>query len=264
MTAALDESSPSACLPQGLPQGSRIEHLALQSSASCELLLIPLTDDDAEGPLVGGDLDRARTWVREAAAGNERPPLELPVQLRLYGVDVIWSPSKVAAVAAAERFAIVRDAIYDFTATEAELSIIEQQIDAAWPDYERDLPLAYGFSETTAQLRDGLQDRYGRVMSLAGRLARISRRIHEPAPQPPTLAGQIGERLRERLRLADREEAADGCLEVLTAHYEACGQRASDFAIARRESLLSWTIIILLAMETILLAVDLLSANAGS
>ena len=52
-------------------------------------------------------------------------------------------------------------------------------------------------------------------------------------------------------------------LEVLSDHYDACGQRASDFMIARRENMLSWTIIVLLATETLLFAIDLLS-NAGT
>ena len=50
---------------------------------------------------------------------------------------------------------------------------------------------------------------------------------------------------------------------MLSDHYDACGQRASDFMIARRENMLSWTIIVLLATETLLFAIDLLS-NAGT
>jgi hypothetical protein len=262
MTAAPLE--PSALLPPGLAHGTRIEQLSLTGAGSCDLLLIPRPAGEEGGTVAGGAVEAALAWVCDGVDEHKRPPLRLPVQLQLYGVDLVWSPGRAAAVSAEERFETIITAVRDFTETEATLTAIEEGISAAWPHYEQDLPLAFGFSETTAALRDGLRDRYGRIMSLAGQLARISRRIHDPAPQPPTLAGQIGERLRERLRLADREEAADGCLEVLTSHYEACGQRASDFTISRRESLLSWTIIILLAVETILLAVDLLSSQAGS
>lgn len=260
MTAPSSSASPLATsLPVGLPEGSLIETLPASGGGDHALLLAPRIDDSSPDVL-----ETVRRWVADTAVSHSRAAVELPVLLRLYNVDLVWSPGHSAAIATPERFGSIRDAVADFTSLEAELTSIEDGIAAAWPAYEGDLPLAYGFSEATLPLREGLQQRYGNVMALHGRLARLTRRITQAAPQPPTLAGQIGERLRERLRLEERDEAADGELDVLAGHYDACGQRASDYMIARREQMLSWTIIVLLATETLLFAVDLLSASAGT
>lgn len=252
-------TAPSPSLPAGLPAGSRIESLTSVEAGGHALLLVPRSDESAPDLL-----EAVRGWVADAPPSRPRDAVQLPVILRLYNVELFWSPRRSAAIATDERCASIREAVADFTNLEAELAAIEDGIAAAWPAYEEDLPLAYGFSEATVPLREGLQQRYGKVMSLHGRLARLTRRITQPAPQPPTLAGQIGERLRERLRAEERDEAADGELDVLASHYDACGQRASDYMIARREQMLSWTIIVLLATETLLFAVDLLSASAGT
>lgn len=254
------DASSAASSPAALPAARRVETLALGPGLTHTLLLIPHTA--GESPEV---LAAARHWVAEAPPIRSRSPIDLPVLLRLYNVELCWSPERSAAIATEERFESVRSAVSDFTRLEAELASIEEGIEAAWPAYEADLPLAYGFTETTAELREGLQARYSKVMSLHGRLARLTRSITQPAPQPPTLAGQIGERLRERLRVHERDEAADGELDVLAGHYDACGQRSSDFMIARREQMLSWTIIVLLSIEVLLFTVELLaSASAGT
>lgn len=247
--------SPPPSLPSGLPSGSHIERLPRSHQP---LLLVPKPADDASDAV-----STATQWVAEASALSCRDAVALPVLLRLYNVDLVWSPERAAAVAAEERFAGIQDAVDDFSTLDAELAAIEAAVAAAWPAYEADLPYAYGFSEASISARDELLARYSSVKSLQGKLARLTRRITQPAPQPPTLAGQIGERLRERLRVEEREEAVDGELEVLSDHYDACGQRASDYAIARRENILSWTIIVLLSTETLLFAIELLS-SAGT
>ncbi len=251
-------SSPASGIPAGLSSASRVETLSTAAGVSHALLLVPRGDET-----IPEAIEALRCWVAEQPADRPRHRIELPVLLRLYNVDLVWSPSRSAAIAADDRFGSIREAITDFTSLEAELAAIEDGIATAWPAYEADLPYAYGFSDSSIALRDTLLARYRSIKSLQGKLARLTKRIMQPAPQPPTLAGQIGERLRERLRVEDRDEAADGELEVLSDHYDACGQRASDFMIARREQMLSWIIIVLLATETLLFAIDLLS-NAGT
>jgi hypothetical protein len=251
-------SSPAPGIPAGLHPSSRVETLCMAAGGSHTLLLVPRADET--GPEA---IETLRRWVADLPADRPRHRIELPILLRLYNVDLVWSPARSAAIAGDDRFGSIREAVTDFTSLEAELTAIEDGIATAWPAYEADLPHAYGFSDSSIALRDTLLARYGSVKSLQGRLARLTKQIMQPAPQPPTLAGQIGERLRERLRVEDRDEAADGELEVLSDHYDACGQRASDFMIARREQMLSWIIIVLLATETLLFAIDLLS-NAGT
>jgi uncharacterized Rmd1/YagE family protein len=46
--------------------------------------------------------------------------------------------------------------------------------------------------------------------------------------------------------------------------YEPCGQRISDFLSSRKSHTLEWVIVVLLACETLLLVVDLLSSLTES
>ena len=100
-------------------------------------------------------------------------------------------------------------------------------------------------------------------MSLAGKLSRLSPRIHLAPEHPPTLAGQLGERLRERSRLIVREEFTGEQLDTMIRLYETTGQRVSEYVLAQREYVLIWAIVFLLAAEIVLLLVDLLS-TAGN
>ena len=195
-------------------------------------------------------------WVGEV---TELPP----VLLDLYGTLIVWTPRRAAVAASSEQLAAATTAVLDFTTTAAELSQIETGITATWPDYEADLPCGFMLQEQHPSKATALAERYRQAMSLSGRLARVSPHIHQPLQHPPTLASQIGERLRDRSRLADREEFAGDQLELIVRLYESCGQRVSELAIARREYVLIWVIVLLLAGEITLLLVDLL-ASAGN
>jgi hypothetical protein len=236
-------------LPPELPVGSWIEPAALPGSG--DLLLVPVVEADGATlmpPLLA--------WVEQAASVP-------PTVLELYGTIVIWTPGRVAVASAADRLPRATAAVNEFTATVGELVAIEEAIAGLWADYEADLSCGFVVAAADASRLPELAERYRQSMSLVGRLARLSPRIHRPPEHPPTLAGQLGERLRDRCRLADREEFADDQLETIIRLYEGCGQRASDRMLAQREHVLTWVIVLLLAAETVLLLVDLLAAAGG-
>ena len=247
-----NQQSPEAAfteLPPGLPEGSRIEPTALAGGGG--LLLVPV----AEG--VGAELmPQLLAWVEQTASLP-------PTVLELYGTIVIWTPGRAAVASLVERLPRATAAVMEFAATVAELAAIETAIVAVWTDYEADLSCGFAVTAADAGRLPELAERYRQSMSLAGRLARLSPRVHRPPEHPPTLAGQIGERLRDRCRLADREDFADDQLETIIRLYEGCGQRASDRMLAQREHVLTWVIVLLLAAETVLLLVDLLAAAGG-
>lgn len=93
------------------------------------------------------------------------------------------------------------------------------------------------------------------------RFARLVPCVLVPHVHPPTLASQIGERLRERTRMADRLELVEGKLESQEHIYELCSHRTSEFMVARKGHHLEWVIIILLLVQTVLLMLDLLSSG---
>ena len=240
----------SAAVPPDLPAGSRIESAALPGGG--DLLLVPVDPAATAVPL-----PQLVTWVEQADATAR------PVVLELYGTLVIWTPQRAAVAAVSDRLPRATAAVTDFAATAAELAEIERAIAGLWRNYEADLPCGFAVTAADAGRVPELAERYRQSMSLAGRLARLSPRIHQPPQHPPTLAGQLGERLRDRCRLADREEFADDQLETIVRLYEGCGQRASDRLLAQREHVLTWVIVLLLAAETVLLLVDLLATAGG-
>ena len=98
---------------------------------------------------------------------------------------------------------------------------------------------------------------------MRAQLARLAPQIECPPVYPPTLVSQVGERLREKARLSERLQFVREQVDVFEKVYEMCGQRVSDFMSSRTAHTLEWVIIILLAAETILLIVDLLSSTAS-
>jgi uncharacterized Rmd1/YagE family protein len=96
-------------------------------------------------------------------------------------------------------------------------------------------------------------------------MSRIVPLIVQPAQYPPTLESQLHERLRERLRQEDRLEVLERQLDVFQRVYEMCGQRSSDFMVARSGHILEWIIIFLLAIQLIMAILDYLpTATTGT
>jgi hypothetical protein len=268
-------------VPKGLPLGTDVQRVAFvadRSDGRPVLLEFPapvnrlavLAADRPEKPLVGGRLSvlsvpvpavdnpelvlRAREWV-DAVALAGRPSQVVTLQ----GAQIVWAEGRAAVLAPADRLEGARRAVIEATYYDAELGDIERELAGLWPELEADTPLAFEFGERSLNDRRRLADRFRRLVALRARLARITPHVLCPHVHPPTLASQLGERLRERTRMAHRVEAADGQLAVFERVYEACGQRSSDFMLARTGHVLEWVIIILLLSQTVLLTVDLLA-----
>ena len=157
---------------------------------------------------------------------------------------------------------VLRLALVEFAFYDAEIRAVEQALSQAWPELEADTPLAFHYDDRAAAKRDALAERFQRVVVMRSKLARIQPVVHRPPVHPPTLASQLGERLRERTRLLERLEFLGGQLEVFERVYEMCSQRASDYTLTQESKVLEWVIILLLATETIVLLIGLM-ANQG-
>lgn len=278
----------SLALPLGLPAGAEIQQVAfvggdsegrailleirepracravLASGASSiapdkllhevSLLLIPSTDP--ETPELTAI---AAAWLEPGV------PLDLrQAQLiTLQGTRVLWSPGKAAILAPPNRLETLRAALLEFSFHAAEIREIEQALALAWPELEADTPIAFQYDDRAAARRDQLAQRFQRVIAWRTKLVRINPVVHRPPVHPLTLAAQLAERLRERVRMAERLEFLSGQLEVFERVYEMCGQRSSEYALSQDEKVLEWIIILLLATETIVLLVGLM-ANQGT
>lgn len=204
-------------------------------------------------------LGKVRDWVDLAAAESQPKSLMMTLQ----GAQIFWTPGRLAVLAQSDRLATVRTALVEACFYEAELRDIERTLGEAWPQLEADMPLAFEFDEASIGKRQQLRKRFLQILQIRARLARIAPHVHCPHMHPPTLASQVGERLRERTRMVHRHEFLDEQVEVFEEVYEKCGERVSDFMLTRTGNKLEWIIIVLLATQILLTLFEILT-SAGS
>lgn len=212
--------------------------------ADIAILMVPAAAADADGLPAP-----ALAW---AGAGGP------PQAIALHGAAVAWAPGRVAILVDPARADAVQAAVVEFCFHERELRAIEADVAGGWPHVEADAPLAFEFRDRDADRRRALGVRFQRTVSLRSRLARLAPHLDRPPLHPPTLASQVGERLRERSRMPERAGFLDGQLDVQERVYDLCGQRASDWWLARKSTTLEWAIVVLLAVETVLILVGML------
>ena len=243
----------------GLPPDTTVERMPLADGGAFEVALVPLQQGAAaadEGA-IGELLARTGSWVAAAAPGGD-PPVLMP----LYGTHVLWTSRRAVAIGPADRLDAMRSAIVDFAEREAELRDIERRIASALDHLDDDAALAFHVDDRALPRRHALAARFVEAVSLRRRLAVLAPVLQRPAPQPPTLAGQLGERLRDRTRVVERLEHAVEQADLLERVYTGCGDRLSEFASSRRHLALEWVIILLLAAEVVLITLDLLANHA--
>lgn len=229
--------------------GSRPWPAGETGTEPADLLLLGVPAAESSDAGLPGD---ALAWVE---AGG-------PMQaIALHGAAVAWAPGRAAIMVEPSRIDAVRAAVVEFCFHERELAEIERGVAAAWPDVETDAPLAFEFRDRDAGRRRALGERFRRTVALRSRLARLVPHVDRPPLHPPTLASQVGERLRERGRLAERCGFLDGQLDVHERVYDLCGQRSSDWGLSRKSTALEWAIVVILTIETVLILVDLLAAR---
>ncbi len=229
------------------------------SVGQLSFLIVPSAGRDLDVDVENATLARMHQWVDAAAPGKPASLL-----LTLQNARIFWSPERIAILAPADRLETVRAALIEATFYEAEVSALERQLGTAWPQLEKDMPLAFEFESSSIPQRKKLRRSFQEVLLLRAKLARLAPHVHCPHLHPPTLASQIGERLRERTRLVHRHEFLTEQVEVFERVYEMCGQRSSDFMLARTGHMLEWIIIVLLLVSTLFYVFEVLSNASNS
>lgn len=223
---------------------------------SNQVLVAVLGSSEAELTVV----QQILTWLETVSPDAE----QLPAQwVSLPGTQVVWHPQCLIVSTSPERSDRVCQAALEVLCFAEELRSLEAAVDAAWESTLEDAPLGFEFSTVDIARRSTLAQRFQTVCQLRTRYARLIGQVVVPHVYPPTLASQMSERLRERCRLEERLELIDERIAAQESIYERCSQRCSDFMVARTGHHLEWIIIILLAFQTILWIVDVLSSNSG-
>lgn len=271
---ALRTNAADDALPPGLPVGSEVQRIEFAGDRGGSTCLLEFTTPERRSAIVVGpeqpaslmllsvpsqDLDQpellttARRWIERRDPGAAGEP---SVMITLHGAQIFWHDGRAAIIASPERLAAAKTAVVEFAFHDGLLRSIERDIAARWPELEGDAPLAFDFHERWLRRRDELARRFQAFVLLRTRFVRLVPLVNRPPVYPPTLASQISERLRERTRLADRLDFADGQLEVFERVYELCAERSSEFVLARKGHVLEWIIIVFLAFQTLLLVLE--------
>lgn len=227
------------------------------------LLVIPVspsaTDVQSQGS-PNESFGQVQHWVEASEGSNATAAQWMTFQ----GTQICWTPQRCSILGAPERQESLRHAVVEVYYYESELKRIERALGESWPAMEADIPLAYEFHENSLGKQKSLQQRFQQVAMLRARLARLGPFVYSPHLHPPTLASQIAERFRERTRMMHRHEFLGEQLEVFEHIYEMCGQRSSDFKLARTGHMLEWTIILLLVAQLLLSAFESITSLAPS
>jgi len=244
---------------QGLPPDAGIEQSTLPTGEAFELLSVPLSAYADATHLATA----ATSWVaRPPTQGGEA---ETPVVgVPLYGCHVVWTPGRAAAVGPPAKLGQLRSAVVDFAGREATLRGAERRLAGVLAGVEEDAAFAFAVDARPLARQAGLSARYRETVVIRRQLAELAPAIHAPPVHPPTLVSQLGERLRDRTRLAERLDLALDRTDFAERVTEACGQRAADVALSRRQLALEWAIVVLLLVQTAMLVAELLATRSGS
>lgn len=224
------------------------------------ILLIPQIDVANDDSLMA----EMRLWVE----GETTPPSPLAattttrsLMTSLQGAHIFWGAERIAILASRERLDAIRNASLEVAYFEGELRSIERQLIQDWPALDADIPQAFEVVKWSPAKQQELRNRFQNTLRLSARLARVTPFLIVPHVYPPTIASQVGERLRERARVQQRLECAEEQLEVFEQVYEMCSERLNDFRLNRSSLTLEWIIIVLLSGQLILALFEILTAK---
>jgi hypothetical protein len=245
-------------IPAGLPAAAALHRRSLTATHTLDLLVVPAEASSQNGGIaLDGAIDDVaaiiRTWV--GAAETSAPAVIIP----LYDCLVAWAPERAAVVGPPERLASLETAVVEFAMREAELRSGEQQATVLLDAIEGDLAVDDEMHGRSRQERLAVTQRYRAAVTIGRQLSLLAPAVHAPPVHPATLASQLGERLRERTRLVERHELATARGELVERLAEASRQRTLEVSVARQQTGLEWTIVVLLVVQTALLMVDLLA-----
>lgn len=247
------EEPQAGCLPLAeLPPPIR-RHAVPVADEGPDFEVLSIPSEHADG---AEQAEQVRRWAAPAGATGYQ-------LVSIHGAQVHWCPPRLAVIAWPDDLDPVRRAVLEMAYLEAELRAAESGLADLWPELEADAPRAFEFRERDLAGRQRLAQRFVRVLLLRARLAKVVPRLLLPQAYPPTLPAQVQDRLRERLGVFHRAESLQTQLEAFERVYEGCAQRASEYLLARKSMALEWVIILLLALQTVLTFIELVSGVKG-
>ncbi|GIW80676.1 MAG: hypothetical protein KatS3mg105_2483 [Gemmatales bacterium] len=218
-----------------------------QQANSLDVLTVPEPDNP-------GLIDGLVRWVNHSL--SECAPAALTT--KLHGVSLVWRPGRAAIQTAPDRMEAILAAVVEFSFYESQLRELERETADSWSQLELDSRLTCDIGNKDLKHARAIEQRVRQALLRRARLERLAPHLRRPTTFLASLASQLGERLREKLRTEDRIETLERQCDVFERIYDMTSQRLSETRIAAKANALEWAIIILLASETLLLLIEVL------
>lgn len=180
------------------------------------------------------------------------------VDLALQSDRILWRPGRALVIGAAADFDTYLQALASFAFYEAELRRLETDVGGWWPLAQKDIPLTHRV-DGRALYRWNHVAKMTEMVALARfRHVALDDALERGPEALPGLARRLLMELAARTDASHRLACLDERVDVLADLYELANDRLSEFSYFRREYVLEFLIIGVLALEVLLLLYEIL------
>lgn len=122
---------------------------------------------------------------------------------------------------------------------------------------ERDIPLTHDVKAADLGRQAQLGEMTQRTLLRRLRHVRLEQHLLQFAADLPLPQRKAARLLQRKMRVSSRLEVLDGQLETYEYIYELANQRMAEYANFRREYLVEWLIVVILAIEVVVVIAEL-------
>lgn len=218
-----------------------------------DLLVLPLAAETDRGMV-----EEATRWITGLAA-----PDDGPITVRAEGAELSWCPQgALLRTREADAPALV-EVIVAFSRHVYGVRQLELAIGGGWSWLESDRRLAFDVTARDLGEANAIGERMTAAFGRRIQFVQLAPALGATPLQWNDTACALWDQLHDACAIDDRLEAIDSQLEVAEHIYEMASQRLGEFRAAHSEQRLEWLIIGLLAVEVVMLLLDLLGVRAG-
>lgn len=191
---------------------------------------------------------RAEAWV---AASSQ------PIELLLQSDRIQWAPGRAVIIGNVLGVPEYLCGLAAFSFLEAALRGLEQRITLRLAAAEPDTDLTHRIDRTALRRWPEIGRATHDVTAMHLLLVRIAGALEHPPDRLPSQARRLFAELAIQTEVSHRLERAEARVEALWELYELVNSRLSEFSYFRREYLVEWLIVLILAGEAVLLLLGL-------
>jgi hypothetical protein len=232
----------------GLAGPADLDRLPAVGAESADVLDVLFIPGGSATPFA--EQQRAEAWMAKPADRRCEPTIELVLR----SDRILWRPGRALVQGAGERFLELLDGLADFAFHEGELRKLEVELDRDWPAYEADIRLTHAVGD--AELAEQQHVNAMTVAATRRRMlfARLERPLEKAAITLPGPARRLVSELAVQAEILERMKSVDDRIEVFEDLYELANDRLCEYHYFSTELRIERWIFVVLFLELILCA----------